>query len=45
MGGGQVEARVPGCINTLFQPFENVLLSRNLDQNVPKYAYFLEKSY
>jgi len=27
-----------------FQPFKNVFLSRNLDQNVPKNAYFLEKS-
>jgi len=42
--GGEVGARAPGRINTLFQPFKNVFLSRNLDQNVPKNAYFLAKA-
>jgi len=47
-GGGQVGAppkrRSWERINTLFQPFKHVFLSRNLDQNVPKNVYFLEKS-
>jgi len=40
--GGQV-AHALGRINTLFQPYKNIFL-RNLDQNVPKNVYFLEKA-
>jgi len=45
-GVGQVETRSLGAvdlwgrINILFQPFKNAVLSRNLDQNVPKNANF-----
>jgi len=43
--GGQVGARTPGRkpwgrINTLFQPFKNVYLRKNLDQNMSKTLYF-----
>jgi len=31
IAGGQLGARAPGRINTLFQPFRNVFLSRSLD--------------
>jgi len=29
---------------TLFMPLKNAFLSRNLDQRMPKNAYFLEKA-
>jgi len=43
-----VEARTPGRrrwgrINTLYSAIEKRVLSRNLDQNMPKNAYFLKK--
>jgi len=45
---GQVGTRAPGRkpwgrINTLFQSFKNMLLNRNLDQNMPKTLYFWKK--
>jgi len=37
---GQLGARAPGRINTLYSAFKNAFLSRNLTQNMPKNAYF-----
>jgi len=33
-----------GCISTLLQSFKNAFLSKNLDENMLKNAYFLEKN-
>jgi len=41
--GGQVVVRAPGQTNPHFQPFKSEFLSRNLDKNLLKNAYFLEK--
>jgi len=50
-GGEQVGTRIAvrslsGRSNTLtvIQPFKNAVLSRNLDQNMPKNSYFWRKS-
>jgi len=37
-------AVIGGASTQLIQPFKNVDLSRNLDQNMPKNAYFLKKN-
>jgi len=43
--GTRASVRSPwGTSTHLIQPFKNAVLSRNLDQNMPKNAYFLKKA-
>jgi len=43
MGGDKWGHATRGASTHLIQPFESEVLSRNLDQNMPKNAYFFEK--